>query len=34
MRVGEIMTGSEEDEELIPPLDDSSDIDLEFLLDG
>ena len=34
MRGGEITTNSEEKEEPIPPLDDTSDVDLEFPLEG
>ena len=34
MREGEIMTDSEEEEEPMPPLDDTSDVDLEFLVKG
>ena len=34
MSGGEIMTDSEDKEELIPPLDDTSDVDLEYLLEG
>ena len=34
MRGGEIMTDSEEDEEPMPPLDDTSDVDLEFPMEG
>ena len=34
MSGGEIMTDSEEDKEPIPPLDDISDVDLEFPAEG
>ena len=30
----EIMTNSEEEEDSMPPLDDTSDVDLEFLVEG
>ena len=34
MPKGEIMTNSEEEEESMPPLDDTSDVDLEFPVEG
>ena len=34
MHGGEIMTDSEEEEEPMPPLDDTSDVDLEFSVEG
>ena len=34
MRGGEIMTDSEEEKESRPPLDDTSDVDLDFSMEG
>ena len=34
MHGGEIMTNSEEEEELMPPLDDISDVELKFTVEG
>ena len=31
---GEIMINSEDEEDMMPPLDDTSDVDLEFLVEG